>query len=188
MKNSTLMFLLTAASVLMLTGCAGGPQFSDVKKSGVLEPHNGKGMVLIYRTPGFVSAAYKPYLYVNQVEQPSRLSRGGFYSYEAAPGLLHLAYSKQPGESTSETRTRAVVGGVVAGALIAGPVGAAVMGGLGAPADIEQHRKVGLDLNIFPRETRYVAMGGAGGPLKEVPKADAEEEIESCHWLNPSAR
>lgn len=186
MKNPLL--LLTAMLCSLLASCASGPDYSSVKASGALSPHKGKGMVLIYRSSGFVSAAYKPVIYINNVEQSARLARGGFMSYEASPGPLHLAHSKVAGDSTSETRTKAVVGNAVVGAIVLGPVGAALGGSMAVSGDIDAHRKVGLDIVVRPNETHYVVMGGAGGPLESVPKEEGEEDIVDCHWLNPSSR
>jgi hypothetical protein len=164
----------------LMVSCAGGPSYSEVKSSGALQPRAGKGMILIYRTPGFVSAAYKPYLYANGVELPSRLPRGGFYSLEAPPGLMNLAYSKEQGESTTATKMKATV----AGGILYGGLGAT----MGYYGDIAAHRKVGLPIQVRPNETRYVVMGGAGGDLEEATKEDAESDLESCHWLNPTTR
>lgn len=175
-----LKLLTVIVTVSGLSSCAGGTSYSDAKASGALEPRNGKGMVLIYRTPGFVSAAYKPYLYANNVELSARLARGGFYSYEASPGPLQLAHSKQRGESTASTKTQAVIAGVLLGGVVGGA--------LAVPSDIEQHRKVALNLNILPGQTHYVVMGGAGGNLSVAPREEAEEEITECKWLNPNRR
>lgn len=172
--------LALCVCISVLSSCAGGPDYSNAKASGALEPRNGKGMVLIYRTPGFVSAAYKPFLYANNVELSARLARGGFYSYEAPPGPLQLAHSKQRGESTASTKTQAVIAGVLLGGVVGGA--------LAVPADIEQHRKVALNVNVIPGRTHYVVMGGAGGNLSEASREEAEEEIVECKWLNPSRR
>ncbi|MBL9131484.1 MAG: hypothetical protein JNG86_09815 [Verrucomicrobiaceae bacterium] len=176
MKHIRHLTLLIIASIL--SSCAGGTSYDDVKASGALAPKAGRGMVVIYRTPGFVSAAYKPYLYANGAELPARLARGGFYSLEVPAGPLQLAHSKQRGESTAATKTMAVVGGVLFGGVVGGA--------LAVPADIEQHRKVGLSLQVQPGQTHYVAMGGAGGDLYVVPREEAEEELPECNWLNPS--
>ena len=188
MYSRQILFSLAAAVCSLLASCSGsgGQKYSEVKSAGALTPHNGKGMVLIYRTPGFVSSAYKPYIYANHELLSARLARGGFYSYEAAPGHLNVEYSKQLGDSTSKTKTQAVVGNVVIGALVAGPVGAAVGAGLASGIDKDQHRKVGLDIEVLPGHTHYVYMGGAGGDLKLATAEEAEDEIVQCHWLNPT--
>ena len=175
-------YLTLAASIIaiLLSSCAGGQDYSSVKASGALTPRPGKSMVLIYRTPGFVSSAYRPYLYANGVELPARLQRGGFYSMEVNPGHLNLAYSKQQGESTAATKTKAII----AGAIFAGGIGAA----LAVPTDIDQHRKVGLQVQALPNRTHYIVMGGAGGDLSEAEPSEAEEEIPECRWLNPHTR
>lgn len=174
--------LTIAVSLLsiLLSNCAGGPDYASVKAAGSLTPRPGKGMVLIYRTAGFVSAAYKPYLYANGVQLPARLQRGGFYSMEAAPGPLQLAYSKEKGESTAATKTNAVIQGIVFGGIV---------GGVLAPhADVASRRKVGLQVQVLPGQTHYVTMGGAGGDLSVADPTEAEEEITECRWLNPPAR
>lgn len=178
MKTSSLLLSILCLCTLILSSCAGGTPYASVKASGALNPAPGKGMVLIYRTPGFVSAAYKPYLYANGAELSARLARGGFYSIEAPPGELNLAHSKQRGESTAGTKTAAVISGVLLGGVVGGA--------LAVPADIDQHRKVGLRVTVVAGQTVFVAMGGAGGNLYVVPREEAEEEIEECHWLNPS--
>ena len=177
MKSRIYLTLLASIFAIMLSSCAGGPDYASAKSSGSLTPRAGKGMVLIYRTPGFVSAAYKPYLYANGSELPARLQRGGFYSIEASPGPLQLAYSKVKGESTATTRTNAVIQGVFYGGIV---------GGFLAPgADVSSRRKVGMQVQVLSGHTHYVTMGGAGGDLRAADPAEAEDEIAECKWLNP---
>lgn len=177
--------------VTFLAGCASGPEYPAVKKSGALTPHQGKGMVLIYRTNGFASKAYRPYIYVNQSELLGRLVRGGFYSYEANPGLLNVAYNEAEGDSTEETRSRATRNYILGSALMPGQglVGGAfdVLTGMAKPkqADIIAHNKIGLNIQVLPGQTHYIFMGGNGGNLKATTQEEAEDEIEGCSWLNP---
>ncbi len=173
MKIPTHLSIAVVICGALLAGCASGPQYSDVKKSGAITPHNGKGMVLLYRTPGFVGAAYKPYVYANQ-GLLGQLPRGGFYSYEAAPGPLNLAFSSALGESTAKTKA----GAALRGALFGGGIGA-IIEGMG---DSAAHRKNGLDISVLPNQTHYIVMGGR---LKEVSKEEGEDDIADCAWLNP---
>lgn len=172
--------LLLAAAAAVLSSCAGGQKFAESKSTGAVAPKNGKGLVLIYWEPGFVSAAFKPYIYVNGAQLPQRLRRGGFITQDVQPGMNDFAFSQSPGESTSKTKTQAVVGGI----LLSGVVG----GAMAVSSDIKAHSKHGIALNILPNETHYVQMVGAGGKLQEVPKATGEQQIQSCHWLNPGSR
>ena len=186
--KSRILLSLAALVCSFLASCAGGQTYSDVKSTGALTPRNGNGMVLIYRTSGMVSAAYKPYLYADQVLLPARLARGGFYSYEAKPGPLSLAYSKVLGESTPETRAKARVTNMVGGAIVAGPLGAVLGAAIAGGADIDSRRRVALNITVLPGQTHYVYMGGAGGDLQVATPEEAEEDIEDCHWLNPPNR
>lgn len=203
MKKQIYHSIAAAICVSLFSACAGGTPYSEAKNSGALAPRNGKGMVLIYRTPGFVSAAYKPYLYVNGVELPSRLPRGGFYSFEATPGPLTVAYSKVRGESTAATQQQAASEMRMSGALMDtslrlqghapldyGALGLGTLYNSSAAAANDQiiRRKVGLNIQVQPGRTNYVYMGGAGGDLHEASQETGEEEIESCHWLNPAGR
>lgn len=180
-------YLLVAASFIsiLLASCAsGGPDFASVKASGALTPKAGKGMVLIYRSKGLAASGTKPYIFVNQRQMPSRLARGGFYSYEAVPGPLHLAHSFAEGESTAQTKRNAVIGGIVS----AGILGAALASPLAIPMDIEAHRKVAITVQVQPGQTHYIVMGRLDRPLSEVPNdevEDAKAELTECHWLNP---
>ena len=175
--KTRIQIILVSLFAVLLSSCASGPDYASTKAAGALTPSPGNGMVLIYRTAGFVSAAYKPYIYANGALLPARLQRGGFYSLEAAPGPLLLAYSKEKGESTAATKTNAVIQGIVFGG---------VVGGALAPmADVESRRRVGLPIQVLPGQTHYVTMGGAGGDLSVADRIEAEEEIIDCKWLNP---
>jgi hypothetical protein len=180
MKKTARLTIATAICISLFTGCAGGPGISEARNSGGLAPRGGNGMVLVYWQSGFVSAAFKPTIYVNGQQLPKRLQRGGFLAQEVAPGTVNVAFSQQPGESTSKTQSQAIVGGVLS---------AGILGGLLAvPGDKKAHTKHGVDVSVLPNGTTYVMMVGAGGSLKEVPKETGEREIEKCHWLNPSGR
>lgn len=180
MKKAVLLSVLTLSCASMLLSCASGPAYADVKASGALTPHAGKGMVLIYRTPGFAASGTKPYLQANGVELSAQLARGGFFSYEASPGPLQLAHSGMSGESTQETKNRAIVGGVLTGGILGGA--------LAVPLDIEAHRKIGMTVRVLPGHTHYVMMDRLDRPMTETPRDDAEEEITECKWLNPQTR
>ncbi len=180
MKNRIYLTLAASLLAILLSSCAGGQDYSSVKASGALTPRPGKSMVLIYRTPGMMGVALKPYLYANGAELPSRLQRGGFYSMEVNPGLLQLATSEQQGESTAASKTKSVVAGV----LLGGGIGAA----FAVPMDIAAHRKNGLQVQALAGQTHYIVMHGAGGKLSEAEPSEAEEEITDCHWLNPHSR
>ena len=168
-----LSLLMLVATVGLFTGCASGPSYHNVAKSGTLTPHKGNGMVLIYKTPpamGVVGCADPgTVVYVNNVLLPGRLLKGSFYSYEAAPGPLYLSCSQEAGESTAGTK----VGAVLTGGLV----------GLGA--DIASHSKSGITVNVLPDQTYYVNHNW--GHLKEVTQRKAEGGIKDCHWLNPTS-
>lgn len=180
MKNQIYLPIAAAFLSMLLVGCASGPDYTSVKASGALTPRAGKGMVLIYRSKGLAASGTKPYIYVNQSQMPSRLARGGFYSYEAASGPLHLAHSFAEGESTAETKKSAAIEGFFS----AGALGAALAPGM----DIDAHRKVAITVQVQSGQTHYVFMDRLDRPLSEVPKdkvEDAEAELTECHWLNP---
>jgi hypothetical protein len=167
MKNYTYLSIAAAISASLLASCANGPEYPSLIKSGTLTPHNGKGMVLIYRTSGFAGAASKPFVWVNNTKMPGQLARGGFYSYEAAPGPLKVEFSWHD--------HRAGVGETIAIGATTGLVGIAL--------DALGHGRVGLDLLVVPNQTHYVLMDGRH--LSLVPSGEAEPDIADCHWLNP---
>ena len=172
--------LLAILCAVLLSNCASGPSYADVKASGALTPHAGNGMVLIYRTPGVAASGTKPYLQANGSELSVKLARGGFYSYEAQTGPLQLSHSGLAGESTSETKTKAAIWG----GLSSGILGAA----LAVPMDITAHRKIGLNLQVFSGSTHYVVMNRIDRAMSEVTQKQAEEEISKCRWLNPRTK
>jgi hypothetical protein len=53
---SSLAALLFAALLSSCATTSNGPSFAEAKGTGALTPHNGKSMVLVYRTPGVVGA------------------------------------------------------------------------------------------------------------------------------------
>ena len=184
MKNHTLLSIATAICASLLSSCAHGPKYPDVKKSGALTPHKGNGMVLIYRTPGFVGAADPgQYVYANHDVLLGRLPRGGFYSYEAAPGALNLMCTAEKGESTGKTKTKSALGGALSGGLVAGPVGVVVGSALALAGDSSAHRKHGIDIEVVPEQTHYFTIDAV---LEPVSNEKGEDQIQGCHWLNPA--
>lgn len=187
--------ILACILAMLLSSCTSGPDYASVKASGALMPSPGKGMVLIYRTPGFVSAAYKPYLYADGSELPARLARGGFYSLELTPGQHTLAYSKMRGEATAKTQEQALLGAHVQGGMVGLATGMPVdygMLGMGRlmettalNEDIIGRLKFGLNIQVQSGQTLYVYMGGAGGNLAVAETSEAEVDIMDCKWLNP---
>ncbi len=165
-------YLLIASAICgtMFTGCAGGPQYSNLNQNGSLAPHNGNGMILIYRTPGLAGSGTRFYVWANNTRMPSQLSRGGLYSYEAAPGPVRLEYGAHNHDNSAGEDVADVLFG-----------GAIAMIGDSMTAD-----KRKLKVNVMPNETHYVLMDGIR--LTEVRKEAAERDIQKCHWLNPSTR
>ena len=179
MKHRIYISILSVLCETLFSGCVSGPEYSDTMKSTALTPHDGKGMVIVYWTPGFVSAACRMPIYVNGV-MIGKLRRGGFYSFEAIPGQINVAYSKVEGESTDKTKTESAIGGVLTSGIIGGI--------LNASLDNEAHRKVGVIVNVVANQTTYVRMDNAGPPLSAVSKEQGDGEIGRCHWLNGSGQ
>ena len=63
-KQRTSLLVLSVLAVLM-TGCASGPLYSDVKRAGKLQPKPGKGLVLAYFEPGMTGYALRCNLFAN---------------------------------------------------------------------------------------------------------------------------
>ena len=170
---ATTFAVITAA---LLAGCASGPLYRDIKTSGSLTPHKGNGMVLIYWKPSAAGSGYAgAYLFANNVRLPSRLPRGGFISYEAAPGPLKISLAAKTNEATATTQTVAALSG----------------GAMGLLADNNDRHRYGLDINLLPDQTYYLEMraGFWHGLLDQVPKEKGEKDIQQCHWENaPSSR
>jgi hypothetical protein len=179
--NKRVCFCLTALLLAAwLSGCSStsrGPSFAEARASGRLAPPNGKSMVMVYRTPGVIGAMIKPYVYINGVLL-GPMSRGGFYTYETAPGHCVVAYSLKLGESNAKTKTGAAIGG----ALLYGGIGAVA----GIYGDIDAHEKKGNSFTLQPGRTHYFLMEPSGGSYNEPPAEEAEKDIADCHWLNPS--
>ena len=184
MNNHLSLSIAAVACASLFSSCAHGPKYGDVKKSGALLPHQGHGMVLIYRTPGLVGAADPgQYVYAKHDVLLGQLPRGGFYSYEAAPGPLNLMCTPLQGESSGETKSKRALGGAVSGALVMGPVGAVVGSALSVAGDSEEHRKHRIDITVVPGQTHFFTIDAV---LEPVSNEKGEDEIQGCHWLNPA--
>ncbi|HEY3899754.1 MAG TPA: hypothetical protein VGM54_14135 [Chthoniobacter sp.] len=155
-------------AIALLSGCASGPHYREANKSGALDPHSGNGMVLIYWLPGFVGSANPgTSLLVNNTPLPRLVPRGGFYSYEAAPGPLHIAFPGLEYNPTAGDNARAfATGGLV-----------------GVAMENSAHIKgFSVDTSVVPNQTNYIQLGF--GKLKEVSKEQGEREVQKCRWIN----
>jgi hypothetical protein len=166
---------LLILAVALFTGCAAatGPVYRDVSKSGSLTGRPGTGMVLIYWPPDFFTGDSGYWLFANDVVLPSQLLKGGFYSYEAAPGPLDVAFSMSKGKSTAGGQALSILAPVLTG---------------GYPSYMLFHRRPRLDINVLPEQTHYVRLAKDSGHLPpvliEVRKEEGEREIQECHWIN----
>jgi hypothetical protein len=165
-------FVLAILCAVSLSSCAGGgTPFTEMKSSGAMTPHQGRGKVIVYRTSGLAGKASKPFVWMNNVKFAQRLARGGFYSYDAAPGPLLVEFAWHDHYSgVAETAGIALTSGL-----------------LGAGLDhLLGHKRKGVNLHVAPNQTYYVLFDGR--KLSEVSKEQAEEDLEDCALLNPSAR
>jgi len=167
----------TAGLLLIITlfsGCvsASGPFFGEVRSA--LTPRKGYGLVVIYRKPGLGMSNPVEYLFANNVLLPGRLPTGGFYTYEAAPGPLNVAFADLPGESTAATKTAAFFN-----------LGA---GGLfGVVSDIEARRRHGIDITVLPDQVIYLNLD-TPHDWHQVTEQEATPDLQKCHWENAPPR
>lgn len=126
-------------------------------------------MILVYWPPHFFTGSSGYFLFANNVLLPGQWHEGGFYSYEAAPGPLNLAFSNSQGKATATGEAVSIL-----------------LGGANYLAYVGSHRRIGLDINILPEQTHYVQLAHIRGEfaLKEVPKEEGERDIQECHWVN----
>ena len=89
-------FSTAAICACLLTGCAAsGPLYHEVKSS--LIPEAGKGLAIVYFRPGGLGGANKFPIWANREVLTDKFRLGGFYTYQAAPGQLSLAVSREVG-------------------------------------------------------------------------------------------
>lgn len=152
----------------LLAGCASsGPLYQNVQAS--LTPKPGNGMVLIYRHPGFKGGNPGEYLFANNQLLPGRIPIGGFYSIEAPPGPMTVAFADLPGESTATTKAVSVLSGGV----------------LGIVADSIGRKRRGTTITVYPDHTTYVDLySGFSIGMREVSKEQGESDIQGCQWVN----
>jgi len=159
MKPTIASTILTFVCTCLLMSCASGPDYAAVKNAAAMTPRNGKGLVLVYRESGIAGAGSKPFIWVNGTKMPGQLARGGYYSYDAAPGPTQVLFSWR-----DHARTK----GEMLGQFVGGGVVGVILGGLG-------HEKISVDLNVAPNKTHYVLMNGRA--LSETSKENTEEAL-----------
>jgi hypothetical protein len=165
--------LLVFVSILLL-GCvdASGPFYGAVSQSGSLTGHAGNAMVLIYWPSRLVTGDSDYWIFANDVPL-QRLRKAGFYSYEASPGQLDLAFSM--------AKEKPSAGGAALSLL---PLG----GGLINYAI--WHHRPHLAIDVVAGQTRYVRLvkTSRGPVMQEVSKEESESELQQCHWINAPAQ
>jgi hypothetical protein len=166
-------YIITLASLtsllILLPSCSSGPVTPSPVPTAATTPRNGKAVVIVYRTPGMMGMLSKPFVWVNDQKMPGQLARGGFYSYESAPGAVKIVYSWRDHRPTA--------GENIGGAIVGGAVGVG-MNYLG-------HEKIDLNLQVLPNQTRYVLMDGTN--LSEVSQEEGKQAVAECQWLNPGS-
>ena len=167
----SLLLGLAVLSIVLLTGCASGRLYTDAKNSGVLAPPAGRGLALIYFTPGFAGGGQRIKIYANDQPLLTPLRRGGFYDYDAEPG--QVLFSTTPGSGSQ-------VEDIAVGTVLAGPVGAVAAAQRG-------YKKDQTILYVEPNQIYYLELrnGFWREYLEKVSTADGEKGIRDCHWLNP---
>lgn len=158
MKTQTSFALLAALCAILLSACAGGPEYSRNKNSAALSPAKDKALVLIFWRGGMAGAATKWTVFANEKVLTDNMRRGAFYSYQANPGELRLA-TKMGWNWAS-----------LAGANL-----------------VAQIKKDQVAFQLAPNETYYMEMafGTWREKIKQVSKEEGEKGIKDCHWINP---
>ena len=179
--SSVLTVIITAATV---AGCASGPMYQDIKKTGALTPSKGKGMVIVFITPYGIGgngagAQHDFYIFANNVPLPGRLPAGCFYSYEVAPGPLNIAASERKEAASAGDEAASGIGG----ALTAGVFGAV----MGVESAHHAGDRNGVDILVGPDQTYYLEAnyGAFAAKLREDPPEKAERYMKHCRWINP---
>ena len=212
MNKSTITALVAAFAGLLLSSCAGGPAYREVKAS--LTPQSGKGLAVIYCKGGFVGAAAKIPVYANDELVTKKFQRGGFYTYEANPGQLHIALFPTEDKTKKPTVGQGAAAGALGGAaqgfaqgvaqgatlgasagpigMVAGAVGGAIGGAVGVKLGQHEHerakKEASVMLNVKAGGVYYmeIPIGTIHGQWKERTRAEAEKDLQDCHWLNPA--
>ncbi|WP_395746269.1 hypothetical protein [Prosthecobacter sp.] len=189
-KQSISLSFLACLVAFSLVSCVSGPMYPEVKQAGHLTPKAGKGLVVIYCPGGFAGKAAKMPVWVNDQMLPKPyMRRGGFYTYDAAPGAV--TFSNTPPKTKGQIG-RSIVAGAVGGTVAGGPIGT-VAGAVGAAVGatigsaLAPSRKV-TTVNVSPGHVYYLNTWGRY--VKQTTREEAEEEYEltECHWLNSSQR
>jgi hypothetical protein len=159
-------------AIALLAGCAGsgGPQYQTVAQAS-LTPKQGNGMVLIYRkNNAFKGGNPGTYLFENNQLLPGpQIHMGEFYSIEAPPGPMRVAFADIAGQSTGTTTALAAVSGGV----------------LGVIADSIGRKRRGTDIVVYPDHTTYVTLySGFSIGMREVTQQQGIAEIQGCRWIN----
>jgi hypothetical protein len=139
-----------------------------LSKIGLTKQPKGYGLVVIYRKPGLGISNPVEYLFANNVLLPGRLPTGGFYTYEAAPGPLNMAFADLPGESTPTTKTLAFFN-LGAGGLV------------GVGGDVIARRRHGIDITVLPDQVIYLNLD-TPNDWRQVTEQEAALDIQKCHW------
>ena len=92
MRNRLNTFGLLAALLLLLTGCASGPKYSEVSAT-IAPPSADLGRIYIYRT-ALLGAAVQPEVKLNG-EVVGRAVPGGFFYLDRAPGSYEVVTSTE---------------------------------------------------------------------------------------------
>lgn len=185
--------LILAAIVALFTGCAGGGGspliYTNVKKTGILTPPSGLGLVVLYHDAGGGAPLDVYESGTSLVNIPVR----SFYTAFRNPGPVNLSLNINYAGSYA----KGAVAGAIVGGLVAGPVGLVVGAAVGAPGSSMENAKGlpthpppakdMLTVNVSPGQAYFVCVQPMrwSKHIQLIPTKQAEKELRGSTWLNP---